>query len=302
VADELAEDQYGKTASGGKACEGNIGKESESNATGLQVRDRVDTAGQAQRMPPEGVLHCDPFVTQPQDELDKIYVKALENSVSPHCIEQEKEELYATLRETLGSIVILLLPFTALSLARLLHMPISKVDWILANLHSILDIPKDPSCPIGLHHPSLRDFLLDQQRCGDTRFWIDEKKANEALANRCIQLMTHQLKRDICSLRAPGVCVKNVQVNKIEQCFPAELQYACVYWVRHLQASETVLSDNDHVHVFLCKHLLHWIEALGLIGKISEGVRAINLLESMVKVSIPNIIRQSKTNLFNRDS
>jgi hypothetical protein len=37
--------------------------------------------------------------------------------------------------------------------------------------------------------------------------------------------------------------------------------------------------------VFLCQHLLHWLEALSWMGKTSEGVLAINTLESYIQVS-----------------
>jgi hypothetical protein len=62
------------------------------------------------------------------------------------------------------------------------------------------------------------------------------------------------------------------------------LQYACRYWVQHLQSSESSLADNGQVHVFLREHLLHWLEALSLIKKTSEGVLAIISLESLVIV------------------
>lgn len=68
------------------------------------------------------------------------------------------------------------------------------------DLHSILDIPKDPSCQIRLHHPSFRDFLLDERKCSDAHFLVDEKKAQGVLADRCIRLMadpTNGLREDI---------------------------------------------------------------------------------------------------------
>jgi hypothetical protein len=36
----------------------------------------------------------------------------------------------------------------------------------------------------------------------------------------------------------------------------------------------------------LQEHFLHWLEALGWMGKISDGVHAIAALESFVSVSI----------------
>ena len=232
------------------------------------------------------ILQDHGLITKPEQELNKIYIMVLENSVAHNLDDQEKEDVRIILRQILGSIVVLFSPLSTASVAELLHIPKVEVDQTLEDLHSILDVPVDPSRPIRLHHPSLRGFLLDPQRYGDPHFWVEEKKAHEALANCCVQFMCEQLRRDICGLHAPGVLAKDVQGDKIKHCLLAELQYACLYWVWHLQNSETVPSDNSLVHLFLRKHLLHWFEVLSLIGKISEAVRAIASLESIVKVSI----------------
>jgi hypothetical protein len=39
------------------------------------------------------------------------------------------------------------------------------------------------------------------------------------------------------------------------------------------------------VYQFLREHLLHWLEALGWMQKVSEGIHAIISLESMISVS-----------------
>ncbi|KAH6699920.1 hypothetical protein BKA61DRAFT_212114 [Leptodontidium sp. MPI-SDFR-AT-0119] len=68
------------------------------------------------------------------------------------------------------------------------HAIWEEVDSIFNDLHAILDIPKDPTRQLRLHHPSFRDFLLSKDRCGS--FWVDEKQAHQILAARCIQLMS----------------------------------------------------------------------------------------------------------------
>ena len=241
------------------------------------------------------ILQGDASITKPEEELNKIYVTVLKNSIGHEFDEQEKEDLYKLLRETLGAIAVLFSPLSTTSLAELLHIPKEEVDQTLEDLHSILDIPEDPGRPIRLHHPSFRDFLLDAQRCSDPHFWVDKKKAHATLADTCIRLMSDRLRRDICGLRAPGVFVRDVEHDRIGQCLPAELQYACHYWVQHLQESETQLLDNGQVHVFLQEHLLHWLEALSLTRKTSEGVLAITSLECLVVVSdSPSVLEISR--------
>ncbi|KAF2008283.1 hypothetical protein BU24DRAFT_445587 [Aaosphaeria arxii CBS 175.79] len=90
------------------------------------------------------------------------------------------------------------------------------------------------------------------------------------------------LKQDICGVDTPGMLVAEIERRKVEQSLPPELQYACLYWVQHVQKSGTELRDNDQVHRFLQEHLLHWLEALGWMGKVSEGVYAIASLGSFV--------------------
>jgi len=231
--------------------------------------------------------------TEPEKQLDQIYLTVLESSIGQDYRDEERAELCENLSTTLGTIVILFSPLSLLSLARLLpnltqDLGQTPEDFhsisedILEDLHSILDIPEDQSLPIRLHHPSFRDFLLDKERCNDPRFSVDEKKAHGSLAAACIQLMSESLRQDICGLRSPGALVNEVEQDTVTECIPMELQYACLYWVQHAQKSGIRLEDDGQVHAFLHNHLLHWLEALSLIQKTSEAVLALISLDSMV--------------------
>lgn len=206
----------------------------------------------------------------------------LKHSITSEYSDGEKEEVCDMLKHTLGSIVVLLSPLSTASLSRLLHLPREDVDRTLEDLYEILDIPEDPTRPLRLHHPSLRDFLLNKDRCGD--YWVDEKGAHQILAAGCIQLMSHTLKKDICEMHAPGSQASQVESSRIEQCLPPEVQYACLYWVQHLQRGGSQVNSDEEAHRFLQAHLLHWLEALGWMGKTSEGIQAILSLEAHVLV------------------
>ncbi|KAI9690169.1 MAG: hypothetical protein M1822_009130 [Bathelium mastoideum] len=219
--------------------------------------------------------------TAPEKYLDEIYVTVLKHSVPLEYTNEEKEEAYRILRQVLGSIAILFSPLSVHALGRLLSLTRENIDQTIEDLHSILDIPKDEMRSLRLHHPSFRDFLLNKDRCMDTRFLVNEKQAHYTLTFCCLQLMSSFLKQDICDARLPGGLVTSVEASRIEQCLPSEVQYACLYWVQHLQKSSIQLRDNDEIHQFLKAHLLHWIEALAWMRKTSEGVRSIKLLESI---------------------
>ncbi|KIM93143.1 hypothetical protein OIDMADRAFT_184864 [Oidiodendron maius Zn] len=222
-------------------------------------------------------------ITAPDKHLDEIYLTVLKHSISSGYSDEEIEEVYDMLKYTLGSIVVLLSPLSASSLSRLVHLPREDINRTFEDLHAILDIPKDPTRPLRPHHPSFRDFLLNKDRCGD--FWVDETKAHQMLAAGCIQLMSQTLKKDICEMHAPGCQTSQVENSWIEKCLPPEVQYACLYWVQHLQRGRSQVCDGEEAHRFLQAHLLHWLEALGWMGKASEGIQAILSLEAHVSVN-----------------
>ncbi|SLM39233.1 WD40/YVTN repeat-like-containing domain, partial [Lasallia pustulata] len=221
---------------------------------------------------------------QPEKYLNEIYTTVLRHSIPAKGSEEEKEKFLSMLRDILGSIVTLLSPLSIRSLSTLLNFQPGQVDDCLEDLHAILDISRDHTCLLRLHHPSFRDFLVKKDRCNDSNFWVDEKPANETLAARCIQLMSTSLKEDICGVTIPGTLVADIQRSRVEQCLPLEVQYACLHWVKHLRRSDAQLRDNDYVHQFLQKHLLRWLEALGWMQKISEGILEIISLESIASV------------------
>ena len=109
--------------------------------------------------------------------------------------------------------------------------------------------------------------------------------------------MFSSLKQDICSLEAPGVLVTDVASSRVDQYISPELQYACLYWVQHLQKSCSPAYDGEVAHRFLQAHLLHWLEALGWMGKMTEGIQAIISLEGHVLVRYLSIIYRSVLNL-----
>jgi hypothetical protein len=97
--------------------------------------------------------------------------------------------------------------------------------------------------------------------------------------------MLTSLKRDVCGLDTPSMLTANIESSRVDQCLPPEVQYACLYWIPHLQKINAQLYNNDQVYQFLQEHLLHWLEALGWMGKLSEGIHAIALLASITAVS-----------------
>lgn len=228
--------------------------------------------------------HCD-SAASPEQHLNQLYLTVLQKSIQSSYTARELAKYYSMRRQILGSIVALFSPLSVSSLGMLILIPEQRVNRMLKELHAILDIPKGHGQPLRLHHPSFRDFLFSKDRCNDENLWVDNKQAHTALAINCIQLMSSMLKQDICGMKVPGTLAADIGKDRVAQCIKSELNYACVNWIQHLAKGSTHLHDGDQVHSFLKEHFLHWLEALGWLGKVSEGIHAISLLESSFPVS-----------------
>ncbi|KAF3039438.1 hypothetical protein E8E11_005984 [Didymella keratinophila] len=202
----------------------------------------------------------------PERHLDQLYLTVMQN----------------LMRQILGSIAALLSPLSTLSLSKLIHIPEQRLKQMLKSLHAILDIPKGQDQTLRLHHPSFRDFLFSKDRCAHEKFHVDEKQAHATLASNCIELMSSRLKQDMCGMKAPGTLAAKVGKDRIAQRIRSELQYACINWIQHVAKAGMQLCNAQQVLEFLIEHFLHWLEALGWLGKVSEGIHAISLLESIV--------------------
>jgi hypothetical protein len=187
-------------------------------------------------------------------------------------------------RLVVGTIVTLLDPLPKASIAKLVNTSTSSLNDVLDCLHSVLKIPNDTISPVQLFHLSFHEFLVDQGQCVD--FWIDEKAAHARIATRCIQIMSADggIRENICEVEYPGKLRSDITSETIDLCLPAEWRYACRYWVGHLQRGERSIQDHDDVHSFLRRHFLHLLEALGIIGRISESIYMIAVLQSLLSV------------------
>ncbi|KAF9884870.1 hypothetical protein FE257_000937 [Aspergillus nanangensis] len=244
---------------------------------GLFAEDRLNT-----------LLQDIPSGTAPEERLDEIYLSVLRSSVQTTYTEQEKERFFDLLRELLGVFVTLFSPLSLGSICKLLQVPRRKTDSMLMHLHAILDIPDDMDRPLRLHHPSFRDFLLDTHRCKDSRFCVNEQSANYELAQRCLKLMDSVLRQDICRVNSPGTSTDEVDETQVQRHISLEAQYACLFWVQHFTRSGALLKDDDLIHLFLSKHILHWLEALSGMRRLSEGLLAILSLEITTALNYPS--------------
>ncbi|KAI9727364.1 MAG: hypothetical protein M1834_008435 [Cirrosporium novae-zelandiae] len=230
------------------------------------------------------------------EKIDDMYTQILE-SVTFDFSDEEKQQYFQKFRCIVGTIILLSDPLSVVGLSRLLNMDENDVKAELSGLGSILNIPKSEEAPIHLFHLSFHDFLLGEKRCKNPNLFIPEAKTHKDLVGCCLDLMSKTLTQNICYLSGPGVLVSEIEESKVLEYLPAHVQYACEYWAAHLERLQNhqenvskpddngpvhkLLEDNGQVHKFLKEHFLHWIEALSLMGKVSNVILILNQLEHL---------------------
>ncbi|KAH6883935.1 putative wd40 protein [Thelonectria olida] len=223
------------------------------------------------------------FQTESQaSQLDATYLPILNRLINGLSAKRQNEVI-ERFRGIVGPIVILASPLSTVALGEILGVPKYEIDDQLDLLHSVLSIPSSDQLPVRLLHLSFRDFLVDPEKQGKNSFWVDEEDTHKKMAAHCLHIMDKHLHTDICQLVKPGTSRLSINAEKIQSHMPSELQYACLYWVYHMQQAEMAISDDSEVYGFLLNHFLHWLEALSLIGRASESLSIIKVLQSVLK-------------------
>jgi hypothetical protein len=198
---------------------------------------------------------------------------------------RERRNIIESFRLIVGTIITLASPLSVRALALLLDVHIDEVTTRLRMLHSVLEVPESLDSLVRLLHLSLRDYLIDPENKETVEFWVDEKLVHQNLAKHCLRVMRGALRKNICSLSFPGMQRFAVGIRQLEERMPPELQYACMYWVHHQTKVDFEPNGINDVYDFLKTHFLHWLEALSLIGRISESIGFLDELQSILDVS-----------------
>ncbi|KGO78286.1 NACHT nucleoside triphosphatase [Penicillium italicum] len=214
------------------------------------------------------------------DPIDDMYRHLLEMAI----IGPDHDDFIKLFPKVVGLILVSKEPISISDMETLLGQEEELISFILDSLRSVLIVPQDRNDPIRLFHLSFRDFLIDKTRCQDERFFIDESKAHRRSFENCLKLLSSQLKKDLCELQHPGTLLVEVDRERVIQHIPRVLQYGCQHWTFHLENARISPSDNDEIKEalgFVHEHLLHWIEALALLGRINDAIIGIVNLRNL---------------------
>ncbi|KAF5638757.1 heterokaryon incompatibility protein het-E-1 [Fusarium tjaetaba] len=201
--------------------------------------------------------------------------------------DEDKDEVRKGFLDIIGSLVLLASPLPIVSLARLLGVDAWSISSQVDPLRSVIDVPEDDS-PLQLFHLSFRDYILSQS-AGDLQ--VSELKTQDRLASRCLGLMRGTLKVNICGLSSPGEALLDIEPSTIDDHLPAEIQYACLYWVHHLESAGVRIHDEGDAHCFLQGWFSNWLEVLCLLGRLDDALRMLQELQVRQETSGASVLQ-----------
>ena len=157
--------------------------------------------------------------------------------------------------------------------------------WVDA-LSSLLYRDEAAGGGIRVRHLSIYDFFVSN-RCD---YQVNLRDVDERLGIACLDVMTAQLRFNICNLEDSRLANANIEdlSSRVKQNISDALQYSCLHWLDHLcfppaNRGQCVLALG---RFFEGLYPLFWIEVLSIMGMVPIGVPGLRKLVSWVKVSL----------------
>ena len=212
--------------------------------------------------------------------IDILYTQVLEQAVDD--VDVDDDEFYSHFRTVIGTVLLVFDPLSVRALSDLLGAP--GISTALRSLHSLLLVPTSEVAPVCIFHKSFPDFLMDQGRCKDSRFFIDPSTHHMEILLSCLNLMKARLKKNICGLDDHAILSEIEDLYDHQKDYIGDaLGYACCFWAKHLlgipSSDPGVVEVQAAIDRFFTTCLLFWIEVLILIGKLDIGIYVLDNIE-----------------------
>lgn len=195
------------------------------------------------------------------------------------------------LRSVLGALIFHRIPLDLPSLARLLSIEDSVVEYICNGLQSVLDCEG----AARIHHQSFVDFLINPKECPPD-FLINRERENRTITLACLQTMKCHLRFNICDLKSSYLRNNDVPdlALRVAKFISPYLDYASRFWASHL--TDTAFSKQlfESIQYFIRNQFLFWLEALSLAKRAHIGSGMLQLLVDWMRVHIQSTPVQKK--------
>ena len=232
---------------------------------------------------PESTVYEGKTKFKPNTTLDSLYMSILEDAFGDD--DQEGDQIG---RSILSAVILATNPLSPSSIATILCFGTEDTFYRLSSAHSLLILQEDVDSPVRPFHKSFPDFIVDQTRCTNKRFYVSPPNHHPDLLVGCLKLMNQSLEKNMCKL--PDT-VANYEVDDLhkrtKQYLNPTLQYACKSWHKHLIDEQTIHRSTitSALHCFLEKKFLFWLEVLSVLGAAKEAIDALGAAAKWLEVS-----------------
>ncbi len=158
-------------------------------------------------------------------------------------------------------------------------------------------------------HQSAKDYLVSDTAV-DKIFPSGKHAVQRNIVDRSVVAMEKTLRRDVYQLVHPGALTRDVEARPPTPDPLLGVGYSCTYWIdhvcetdkvdlqgsrrhqlaktlgRHIAGSKKSIRIRDSIKTFFHNHFLHWLEALSLLGGISNGALSLARLRTIIEVSL----------------
>ncbi|KAH6910473.1 hypothetical protein BKA70DRAFT_1185913, partial [Coprinopsis sp. MPI-PUGE-AT-0042] len=214
--------------------------------------------------------------------MDRLYIQVLRAAVP-----ERVGDWFEDYQTVVGSIVVAADVFSIQSLSSLLAIEPNGIVSTLSHLHSLIAPTRDGDA-FQVHHKSFPDFVTDKSRCAiDSRFYIEASARHFHLAQHCLRIMIKMLKQNVCELPRSDWDVDSSNLPPgIKDRIPAEVVYACAYWILHMREGLPHLIGRhnviDQLKIFVDHHLLSWLEVLAWANRFDTAWGDVSLLSESI--------------------
>ncbi|QRW17446.1 peptidase C14 [Rhizoctonia solani] len=247
-------------------------------ATAIRYVRQMGTMVDPDRL--EAILSSSPSSGYEHSDIDDLYTTILEAAIrqtgrNPH--EQQQ------MRLVLWTAVCTREPVDIDTLASLTGIKATKANILLQPLYSVLHVSQATKMITTLH-ASFPDFMFDEAR--STKFYCDEAKHSQLLAERCFQVMEDQLRFNICSLETSFIPDSEVQDldDRIARSISPMLSYVVHHWGDHVVKSAPCETVRKGLEELLSYRLLFWMEVVSLKRTLDKGMRMLLALKPWVTI------------------
>ncbi|QRW17360.1 peptidase C14 [Rhizoctonia solani] len=247
-------------------------------ATAIRYIRRRGTMVDEDRL--EAILKSSSKSANRHADIDKLYATILDAAVHDSNLDQEEQE------QTLAIVWTAICarePIDVDTLGALTGIKAAKVQVLLQSLYSVLHVSQATKMITTLH-ASFPDFIFDEAR--STKFYCDEAKHSQLLAERCFEVMQDQLRFNICGLETsfiPDSKVEDLEYRIAKSISPT-LSYAAHHWGDHVVKSAPCEMVQKGLEEFLSYRLLFWMEVVSLKRTLDKGIVMLSALKPWLTV------------------